>query len=405
MAWTAVIYLTVPFAIEIRRFALEHLGGPEAFLWIVMAGVVALFVVLIRIVYRSPRQASSRGVAWLLLIAAILLYNAWQRRDRPVEALHYLEYGLLGLFLFRALRFRIPDVLIYPCVILIGGLLGTIDEIIQWVTPGRLWDWRDIGFNISAVALMQAAVLLGIRPDGIDRRPAARSIQAGCRLALVFIVLAILCLANTPERADRYTTRIPALHSLYRNPSTMSEYGHLYRDPAIGAFKSRLSPEALHKIDSERAGEAARALDEFRNPRLYDACLEAYPAHVEPFIHEARVHLWSMTHHLGILWTNRWDEPMRDDLNPARVRKHATSCYKEYQIMSIYFSNTMQRSHYAPYPSQLNTLKAHADPSPSYRSKVSRYVITALPELAFYMLLMPLAMVAIGIDLWLQLKS
>lgn len=36
-AWTAVIYLTVPFAIKIRKFALEHLGGTEAFLWIVMA--------------------------------------------------------------------------------------------------------------------------------------------------------------------------------------------------------------------------------------------------------------------------------------------------------------------------------------------------------------------------------
>lgn len=405
MAWTAVIYLTIPFAIKIRKFALEHLGGPEVFLWIVMAAVVALFVILIQIVRRSQHQTSSTGIAWLLLIAAVLLYNAWQRRDRPVEALHYLEYGLLGLFLFRALRFRVCDVLIYPCVILVGGLLGTVDEIIQWATPGRLWDWRDIGFNISAVALMQAAVLLGIRPPGIEWRPARRSIQIACRLALVFIVVFILCLANTPDRTDWYTTRIPALRSLYRNPSSMSEYGSLYRDPDIGVFKSRLSPADLREFDSVQGGNAAAALDRFRNPRLYDACLEAYPAHIDPFIHEARVHLWSMTHHLGILWTNRWDEPMRDDLIPARIRKHTTSCYKEYLIMTTYFSNTMRQTHYSPLPSQIATLKEYADPAPAYRSKVSRYVITVLPELGFYMLLLPLAMVAIGIDLWLQLRS
>ncbi|MBD3871962.1 MAG: VanZ family protein, partial [Acidobacteria bacterium] len=58
---------------------------------------------------------------------------------QPEEAVHFLEYGVLGVLLFRALSTHIHDGSVFAAGALIGILVGIFDEIIQWFVPGRYW--------------------------------------------------------------------------------------------------------------------------------------------------------------------------------------------------------------------------------------------------------------------------
>ena len=399
------MYATIPIARRLRDVADKMLGGETGILTAIIVGIIALFGGLIVWRCRSRPSVSRAGVAWLIAIGALLVYNAYRLRARPEEALHYLEYSMLGLFLFRALGLHVRDWLVYPGVMLLGATIGALDEVIQWATPSRIYDWRDVAFNASALILMLAAVLLGLRPAGFGRPVSRRSIQLTCRFAVIYITLTVLCLANTPARADWYAQRVPWLNGLSRNPSSMSEYGYLHRDAEIGTFKSRYTPKLLARVDRERGVRAAEILDRYRDPKLFDFCLEDYPAHIDPLIHESRVHLRSMLHHVGRLWPERWDAPMLDTYSPHQQAEHCTRAYREYLIMTRYFPTVMSHANYAPLPSQVAALRECARPNPEYRSLVSSNLITVLPETGFYLLLVPLALVAIAVDLCIRFRT
>ncbi len=74
---------------------------------------------------------------------------------QPEEAVHFLEYGVLGLLLYRALSFRVLDATVFVAAALVGVIVGTVDEIIQWIVPGRYFDFRDIALNGGASVLVQ----------------------------------------------------------------------------------------------------------------------------------------------------------------------------------------------------------------------------------------------------------
>ena len=61
-----------------------------------------------------------------------------------MEAVHYVQYGTLSILLFRAFSHRVRDYSIYGAVILTGTLAGMVAETIQWLTPGRVFDLRDV---------------------------------------------------------------------------------------------------------------------------------------------------------------------------------------------------------------------------------------------------------------------
>ena len=95
----------------------------------------------------------------------------------PEEAVHFLEYGVLGLLIYRALTHRVKDVSIYFMALMIGAMVGMMDEAIQWVTPKRFWGLNDIWLNFFAVGLTQVAFAKGLRPSIISGRPGALNTQ------------------------------------------------------------------------------------------------------------------------------------------------------------------------------------------------------------------------------------
>ena len=46
-----------------------------------------------------------------------------------------------------------------------------MDEFIQWITPLRFWELKDIWLNAFSVALTQVAIAKGLQPSIIAGRP------------------------------------------------------------------------------------------------------------------------------------------------------------------------------------------------------------------------------------------
>ena len=212
-AWVALLYASIPLVRPVQRRLLGELGSD----WIIAVVLGAVAVALgaaVLLLRRSPRPTTRFDLVWLLAVAAFAAATAWHLRGRPEEAVHLLQFGVLAVLLYRALRPSKPDVAILAAVVLLGALVGTVDEIIQWIVPGRIWDLRDVAVNASACALA-AAALWRLDP-GPWRRPRRFVGLAGAALAAAETLLLALCLANTPQRVAWYAERLPGFALLAR---------------------------------------------------------------------------------------------------------------------------------------------------------------------------------------------
>ena len=368
-----MIYATIPFARAIQKFVTYHFGSREVFTAVVLAAIVAgAGLVSLHLVKRRDR-IRWYNLACLLAVAAVYAFYAVHlKRKSPEEALHFIEYGVLGILLFRALNHRARDPLVFVAAALVGATIGTLDEVVQWVTPQRYWDWRDVWLNTVSCGLMQVAIAGGYRPDGVRAAVSAPTVRTLARCSIALLVLLALCASNTPRRVEWYASRLPALDALRRNESVMAEYGYRHVDPAIGAFYSRLSRRALRGEDANRADEAARILGDWRSHGSYSRFLQTYPPGVDPFVHEARVHLFRRDHHL---WTLR-----RSLDDPDTAAYHATVVDRENALVAKYYSNAVTRAGLLLDDQQLSFVRTYADGTADYESPVSKNVITRFTE-------------------------
>ncbi len=157
LLWVLVIYTTIPFVRALREWYVARwdprwIGlGVAAFL---VAAAVSTLVVLGRRMGRLP----TRTIVWVAGITTISVLWTISLRRSPEETVHILEYGVLAMLLHRALRPSMHDALVFVAGALIGSLVGTVDEIIQWISPGRYWDWRDLVLNGGVGALAQIVI-------------------------------------------------------------------------------------------------------------------------------------------------------------------------------------------------------------------------------------------------------
>jgi len=364
-AWTLIIYATIPLARSIQEYVSDH-WGRLLFRDVVLAAVVLAGGAALLAVVRSVRSRTQ--YLWLAAVAAGYVYGTFQLWGSPEEALHFVEYGVLALLLFRAFAHRMSDPLIYAAVALAGAILGTVDEVIQWLTPRRFFDFRDIGLNAVSGVLMVVAIHRGLRPAFIRGPAPARSVRLVCGLAGAQVVLLVGCLLNTPRAVETYASRVPALDYLRQKPNVMSEYGHRHVDPDIGVFYSRFSLADLDRIDRVRAEDAAAILDRYRNPKKYETFLRRYTPVTDPFVHEARVHLFRRDHYLAVAWKHKADERL--------YRYHLTVALRENQIMERYFGRTLRASRYVLADDVVRDLERNLLPDHPYRSGVSAGLIT-----------------------------
>ena len=370
-AWSLLIFVTIPLARLIQDYVSQQ-WGRTAFTYTVLATIMgALLAAAIRL-YRSP-SANRRNYLWLLSIAVFFSgYTYKLGQKSPEEAVHFVQYGVLGVLVYRALRHTRQDVSIYFAAALLCGSIGTVDEFVQWLTPGRFWGLRDIWINFLAGALIQLAIAKGLQPKLIVGRPTRASLRYACRLTLLAAALLGLSLLNTPARIAWVAERIPGLGYLRNNDSVMVEYGYRYEDPEIGVFRSRLSPEILRRTDLERGKSAAKFLDLYKDRPGYRDFLEIYTPVNDPFLHEARVHLFSRDQ--NFFWA------VQPETDPKTRAKCLTAAFFENRIMEKYFPQTLGHSTYLWTTRQRALAAENIVPDTVHESWVSRDLITRFSE-------------------------
>lgn len=367
-----VILLTIPLARGIQNWVADR-WGRGAFTIIVIACVVAALIACGFLLARGAAGFSLSRALWLLAVAAT--YGAWTvhlGRDAPEEAVHFLEYGGLSLLGFRALSHRVRDQGIHVAAALLCALVGTADEIVQWLIPDRYWDFADVALNSSSGALMQIAIWRGLAPSFLARGIGAPALRLIARLGAAELIVLGLCSSNTPPRIAWLSRQVPGLQALGRSDDMMMEYGHRYVDPEIGVFFSRFAPADLEETDARRAEEAARLLDEFRDESRYAEFLRRFSPVTDPFVHEARVHLFRRDRFIA-----RAAEPSADR---AFRRFHCSVAWRENRILEKYFPLTLRASSYVLSGEQVSNLLAHLDPEMRYVSRVSDTLVCRLRE-------------------------
>jgi hypothetical protein len=394
-AWTLFIYTAIPFARAIQSFVKEHLGT-SFFTWVVCASVAAGVAAGLRAVWRM-RPFPVRGMPWLAAVAAAYLYWTHLLRENPEEALHFVEYGILGLLVFRAFAYRVRDPSIYVSAALVGACLGTIDEAIQWLTPRRYWDYRDIFLNVWAGVLMQAGIGLGLRPSYIRGPAAPATVRLTARLAAAWLTMIAVCLANTDRVWMWYRTHLATVPLLGTVDEVMTEFGYRHRDPAIGEFSSRIAMDELLRQDRERGTDVAAVLDRYLKRRAYDEFLATRVASDDPFLYEARIHLFSR------------DRNFEKAMDPKRGAAERAECMDaslgEKKILEAYFSNTVSHTAYRLHPAYAAAAAGHIPTGLPFRSDVSRGLIARFRPLTLWTLVLGGLLAALGVERYCGKKA
>ena len=369
--WSLAIFVTIPLARSLQQFVTEA-WGRQVFTYAVIVAIVFALGVAIVHLYRK-RTPFSWSYLWLLAVAAVFFcYTIKLGKKSPEEAIHFIQYGFLGILVFRALAHRLHDNTVYFAATIVCAIIGMLDEVIQWLTPRRYWGLEDVRLNFFAALLVQIAIWKGMRPHHIAGRPGLNNLRFLCRLTIVAVVLFGICLLNTPSRMIWCAERVPGLAFLKENESMMQEYGYLIEDPDIGIFRSRLSPKKLKATDRERSVAAARILDQFQDRATYSRFLAIYTPISDPFLHEARVHLFRRDQH--------YLRAVESEDDPEEMSSYFTTAFRENQILEKYFTHTLHRSAYVWSADQVALSQQHLLRDRVYESSVSRGLFTQFSE-------------------------
>ena len=181
VAWALLIFALVPYANDLQAWVGRRLGDRAlgAFLIAVLALAVATAGWWLLAVGRRRtaglREAVTR-FGWILGIAALMGAWGWSLRV-AAEPAHLFSFAVLGVLAFRALCCRLRDRGVYPAAAALVAIVGTLDEVVQWLVPGRYWDLGDVGINAVTGVLVQLMIWKGIRPRSVAPGFSRRSLR------------------------------------------------------------------------------------------------------------------------------------------------------------------------------------------------------------------------------------
>ncbi len=384
--WVTVIYTTIPFVRVLREWYVARWDP----VWIGLGVAVVLMaagVVAVTLMRRMTGAVRRGNTVWIVGTTAVFVLWTLSLRRSPEEAVHFLEYGVLAVLLHRALRPTMGSDLVFIAAMLMGALIGTVDEIIQWVSPGRFWDWRDLLLNGGAGALAQVILWRVVSPS--EHGWNLRSLQIVLRLTAAQLVLLTVCLANTPARVARYAPYLPASSHLTSSLNPIAEYGHRHTVPKLGVFNSRLTLDELRTEDRARATEVGPILDASR--QSYGRFLDTWPVSEDPFTYEARVHLFARDRNLA--------KAREQGFAGALASEQITTAWYENRLVETFFSNTLHESSYQWNPQLRERIARSHAPNTDFHSAAGSHLITFASERALRIVLLLLVAVMIILDL------
>ena len=345
------------------------------------------------LIYRLKIRALPNYI-WLLILTGLYIHLTLKLRNSPVEVTHFLEYGLLSIFIFRALIHHIKDKSIYFSAALIILLIGTLDEIIQWIIPGRVWNFKDVGLNVFSGGLTQLAIWQVIGPKSISEKFNPISLRILTSLFAFCLIILGLCASNTPNRVYSYTKQISWLSFLQKEES-MSEFGYKYNDPEIGILYSRISPLRIQKIDYQRGKEYAHILNKTVSMN-YRRFLKKYNPITNPFLHELRVHIFRR---------DKYYAKANEISDQNKKREFYLISFKENLILKKYFNKSTKNSVHYWDDDKVLKLDELIDKNKPYESAVSSNLFTSFSEKTMWIVIFILLTILASINfIWKSKK-
>lgn len=156
------LYVARPIAERLREGNVLSVAVAAAFL--VAAVLIVWRLMAVGAGWRTLSAASAVGLGYMVLLTTVPML--------PEERLHFLQYGVVAALIFLALEerrsraaadaARDPDWLSrlppLPTAVVLSGIVGWIDEGIQAVLPNRVYDIRDVIFNVTAALICLLSV-------------------------------------------------------------------------------------------------------------------------------------------------------------------------------------------------------------------------------------------------------
>ncbi len=369
--YTLLIFLTIPYVRPIQKYVYSNLGKSAFGYFVLIILGVGFIGTFFYLKHSSGRKISKQNYLWLFLVFSLYGYFTITLWKAPEEAIHFIEYGLLSYLVYRALRYHIKDVTIFFVVSLIIFIIGTIDEIIQWLVPSRYWDFRDVWLNFLAGGLFQICLWKGIQPDAISKRVTPGSIRILLITAAGCLILLGICASNTPDRVLNYSTKIPFLSFIGNNEIMMNEYGHRLSDKEIGIFYSRFTKEELRSTDNLKKLHYSNILNAAQ-AKDYSQFIKAHNPLAAPFLYEMRSHIFQRDKFLALAEK----ETGKIDLD----KENLTSAFKENLILERYYGETLRHSAYLWSVAEVEKYKKIVDLNLPYESSVSSELFTTFTE-------------------------
>ena len=146
--YTAGIFLSLPYTPRFVRWS-DARFGPGAAIFVVGAVLALAGALLVRRLLRF--RAAFPWPHLALAALGLASWAAWRLlASSPIGRVHLPEYGLLAILAARAVG-GTTGAAIASGVAAAG--VGFLDELVQLVTPGRVFDWWDVALNVAAACL------------------------------------------------------------------------------------------------------------------------------------------------------------------------------------------------------------------------------------------------------------
>jgi len=382
--WTISIFTFIPFARALQGVVSEQYGR-DFFLVIVAVYLGLIFLLATLYLISTLKKLPLSNIVCLFFFFSLFAYWSWQLKSHPERALHFVQYGTLSILLYRALLHRFSDSGVYIIAVLGCFLVGTVDEIVQWFTPQRFFDYDDILIDGGASVLMQLAIITGIRPSIITLKANSKTLLICARLSIIQLILLSFCFINTPSLVNKYASQFEVLSYLKHNPSVMSEYGYRYEVPEIGRFFSRLNPQELVKVDQQRGEEVAKLIDQGYDVANYDRFLAKHHFLKDPLTYEVRVRLFRRDAY--------WGQANEAKPSSRAFREALTISFREHLILRNFYPESYQNSNRRLSQKDEQWMRENQFPDHKYISPVGGHLLTQLSQRQYLYLILSLLII------------
>ena len=141
-AYVLIVYSTL----YIVRPICEFLKVNTCFDIIVNASFIVLLLFFIFWTFARIRMRKKSTYFFLFLIASFYAIGLFQIKI-PEEKIHFLEYGLLAFFIYRAVVCDLKGWHAYLAAFVCTAIIGWGDEVIQYFLPNRYYQVVDVILN------------------------------------------------------------------------------------------------------------------------------------------------------------------------------------------------------------------------------------------------------------------